>query len=191
MRSLCFLSMLALPASALAQDGPGLGISAGAGVTGFVDDNLRDTAGLGAAWELRVVVGTRSMLAIESAYIGSARNVDLLVDDVTLMSHGLEANGRLNIGVFPVQPYVIGGLGWSRYMLYNQGEMLDIRSDDDILTVPLGAGVSFYAASIAFDIRGTYRLAYDDELFREDITDFEERPAFDSWSLTARAGLEF
>jgi hypothetical protein len=167
-----------------------LGISAGGGVTGFVDEDLRETAGLGAAWEVRFVLGTRSLFAVEAAYIGSTREVDLVLDDVTLASHGLEANGRLNIGVFPVQPYAIGGLGWTRYRISDRGEEIDLVSDDDVLTVPVGAGVSFYAAGIAFDLRGTYRFAFDDELFQEDITEFEGRPAIDSWSLTARAGFE-
>ncbi len=195
--ALAMASCLCVSGVALAQDiyddepsGLGIGISAGGGVTGFVDDNMRDVAGLGAAWDVRVTLGTRSMLALEAAYIGSHREVDLVIDDITLDSHGLEGNGRLNIGTFAIQPFALAGLGWTRYMVYDRGEQVMLNSDDDVLIVPVGAGVAFHAGAVALDLRGTYRFAFDDELFRDEA-EFEDRPAFDNWSVTARAGLEF
>jgi hypothetical protein len=177
------------PSPQSAQTSAGIGLSAGAGLTGFSDGAMRDVTDVGLAWDARLTLGTRSMLALEAAYVGSAQGVDLMVEDVTLIGHGAEAAGRLNLGTLPVQPYVVAGLGWTRYKVYYDDTPLNVSTDDDILTVPLGAGVGFHLAGVLIDVRGSYRFAFDDELFRDEA-DFEERPAFDNWAVTARAGVE-
>lgn len=170
--------------------GLGIGITAGAGVTGFSDSGSDDVAGVGGLWEVRATFGVDSPVALEAAYVGTAQSVDMPLVDSALLGNGLEAAVRVNLGTFNVQPFVVGGMGWTRYSVDVEGMDLDIRGDDDVLTVPAGAGISFYAGPAMVDIRGTYRFAFDDELIREE-GDFDERESLDTWSATARVGFAF
>jgi len=168
----------------------GLSISAGIGVTDFNDANMRDFTSTGADWDVRLGIGTNSVLGAELAYVGSAQKADIMIEDVTLMSHGFEGLARVNFARGVVQPYAAAGLGWARYKVYVDDAAIDFGTDDDILTVPAAAGVAFRLSAVTLDLRGTYRLAFDDEMFA-DSADFEETSAFDRWSVAARAGVEF
>lgn len=194
---LAVAAVVSLPAVAAAQHAPqhedrpvGIGVSAGAGVTGFSDDETSDIVGAGGTWEARVTFGTRSALALEAAYIGSLQQLDLLVDELDLIGSGLEGALRLNLGASAVQPYVVGGMGWMHYTLRRGDREIDLRTDDDVLTIPAGAGIAFHAGGALVDLRATYRFAFDDELLR-DSGEFEDRESLDTWAATARVGVEF
>ena len=63
--------------------------------------------------------GSRSPIAIEAAYVGSAQGINALgLDtDALLVGQGAEGNLRLNLTTRRVQPYLFGGIGWTRYNL--------------------------------------------------------------------------
>jgi len=119
----------------------------GGGVMGFTDEEARDLTDPGGSWEARVTVGTRTPVAIEGAYIGSAQNLEFpgLDEDALVVGNGAEATLRVNIlPSFFVQPYVFGGLGWTYYSI----EEADTAGDDsdNVFSLPYGAGVSFRVA---------------------------------------------
>jgi len=164
-------------------------LSAGLGVTGFSEDDLRRNTDIGLAWDVRAVVGAESVLALEAAYVGSVQQADLLIADTTLVGHGLETALRVNLSSAKTRPYLFGGLGWTNYELYFSGARVNIPADDDVLTVPVGAGLAFRSGRLTFDFRGTYRFAFNDELFRQQ--EIVRGTGFDSWSFTARTGITF
>jgi hypothetical protein len=201
--TVCTASLIA-PGSAAADStkaakqrdtGIGFGISAGGGLTGFTDETTRDFFGTGPTWDVRVIVGARQFLALEASYVGSsqsfARAERLPGVDSSIVGTGIEADLRVNLGTGRFQPYGFAGLGWMRYDVRVEGERANVPSDDDILTIPVGAGVTYRMQPLLFDARATYRRAYDDEMLDPDRVDVARSSRLDSWTATARIGLEF
>jgi hypothetical protein len=168
----------------------GIALTLGGGVIGFTDETTRDTIDLGGAWEARMTAGTRSPLALEAAYIGSAQSVDALgVDgDAILLGSGVEAAARLNLIPGAIQPYVLAGAGWTRYDLTNTDtNTSDVADEDDVFQLPLGAGLAFHQDGMVFDVRAVYRPTTDADLLDAAGTDAR----LDTWSAAVRGGFEF
>jgi len=172
------------------RDDRSIALSLGAGIIGFSEGLLQNMTDIGLAWDLRLTLGTESTLALELAYVGSAQRSDLVIIDSVLVGQGCEALLRLNVGTFDLQPYAIGGIGWTHYKVYRDNQAFNVPLDDDVMTVPVGAGLAFRSHGAMFDVRGTYRMAYDDELARRQIG-FVDTPGLDTWSVTGRVGVEF
>lgn len=174
----------------------GLGLSIGGGVTGFVGDEMRAFTSVGGAWEARVVLGTRTVIAGEAAYVGSAQSTDLLgLDDSALIvGNGVEGNVRVNVSSSAVQPYVFGGAGWSRFTLERADfNTSSVRDAEDVLFLPVGAGLSFRSLGLMIDLRGTYRAAFGDNIIRGSESDVNQPGdvSMDSWTASAKVGWEF
>jgi hypothetical protein len=173
----------------------GVGATVGGGVTGFVDEKARAFTGTGGSWEARVSAGTRSYLAFEAAYIGSAQNISALGlgSNARLIGNGAEGDVRINLTRQMVQPYVFGGLGWDRYQLSMSGSNTSsLRDQDDVMTVPFGAGLSVRAGKgFLFDVRATGRAAYYDDLMDGPYAASGQDAKLHSWNLGARLGWEF
>lgn len=173
----------------------GMSVSIGGGVVGFIEDDMRDFTGTGGSWEARVTYGTRSPIAVEAAYVGTAQSVDALGldEDALLVSNGVEGNVRVNVLQMDYQPYLFGGIGWSRYNLARDDfNTSSVKDEEDILYVPLGVGFGFQTMGFAVDVRGTYRVAFEDELLQ--VNEAGEEPpdaGMDSWAASARVGWEF
>jgi hypothetical protein len=169
----------------------GVGILVGGGVLDFVDDSLQSSTETGGSWTARAVIGTRSFLAIEGAYVGSANEIDALgIDsDALLTSHGGEGLLRLNLAVGPVQPYIFGGAAWKRYSLISDTlATSSIRRSDEVIESPFGGGIAFFGDGVVFDARFDYRPAFDEEMFAATSSG---RVDLDHWTATARIGAEF
>lgn len=176
----------------------GIQVSVGGGATGFIDGDARDFTDPGGAWEARVAIGTRYPLAIEAAYIGGAQDVEALGldEDAIMLSNGAEASARLNVlgGQFPVQPYVLAGAAWKRYDLTNtQFNTSSLNGEENVVEIPVGAGIGFKAGPVRIDARGTYRPAFYDDLVRVDAGPGDVDPGadLDSWRGTLSGGFEF
>ncbi|MBI4512400.1 MAG: porin family protein [Deltaproteobacteria bacterium] len=178
----------------------GFGASLGGGVTDFSDDEMGDLTDPGGAYEARVIAGTRLPVGLEVAYVGSAQDIEALGldEDAVLVSNGIEANARFHIvnawhGPHLVQPYVLGGIGWSRFDVTNEDfNTSSVGEDDDIFAVPVGAGISLYNLGVdglILDTRFSYRFAFDEDLVTP--TPGVDEPGLDTWSWTARVGYEF
>lgn len=170
-------------------------LSVGGGVSNFTDDTLQDRTGLNGAYEARLMVGTRSPLAFEAAYVGTAGEIDTLGldDNAVLISNGVEGLARLNIGTLDIQPYVVGGASWVRYNVVNADfNTSDVRDEDDVLAIPFGGGLSTYIGDDGFmlDARFTYRVMFEDELIRP-TSGNSDGSHLDNWMATLKLGYAF
>lgn len=145
----------------------GFSISAGGGVDDFARSFMRSETSTGGSWNVRATLGTRSYLAGEVSYIGSAQGANGLTavqstNSLTLVGNGAQAALRLNATTNQVlQPFIFGGVAWRHYSLSSNGPIIgDISSNDNVLEVPAGLGLGAYFDQFMFDVRGEYRFAW-------------------------------
>jgi opacity protein-like surface antigen len=171
--------------------GVGVALSIAGGISAFSRSSARDFLDTGGTWDVRGVFGTRTLFGLEAAYVGSANGLDGPGGLTrTLYGHGVEGDLRLNIlrnGLAfagGLQPYVLGGFGWTHYHLSENVATAAIDNSDDTLQVPVGAGVSYYFGKrVLVDARFTYRFAFSDNLI--------QGTSLDTMGVTARVGAEF
>ncbi len=173
----------------------GMAVSLGGGVGQFTDSAIRDRTSPNGEYEARLLFGTHSPFAGEAAYVGTAGTIDALGvnDSAVLLSNGVEGLGRINLMDAPVQPFIVGGASWVRYNVVNRKvTMSDVRSQDDILAIPVGAGVATYLPDTGFmaDIRFMYRFAFDDELLRPTPAS-STGASLSNWNVSLRLGYAF
>ena len=154
----------------------GVGLTVGAGVTGFAAQSLRDTTSpLGGLWDLRAAFGTHTVLALEVGYVGAAMSIrsQLNQEAATLISTTFETDVRVNFAPhYRADPYVFAGLGWQRYTIDDQGWSI------------METGVANRA-----DARGTFRAVRDANLVLEQP---EHRFApMHNWEVSLAVGHEF
>jgi hypothetical protein len=182
----------------------GVSLAAGGGASGFTNDALRNTTNVGGDWDVRATVGTRSPIAFEGSYIGSAQQIKALgLDDgAVLMGNGVQGALRLNATTsLPVQPFVFAGAAWRRYDLTNTNQNLsDVQGSDDVLEVPMGAGIAAHLGGLVLDVRGEFRASAMEDLMPETAVDSVEnatdidqdnRAAMNRWGAKATIGVEF
>jgi hypothetical protein len=181
----------------------GMEISAGGGVENFTSDRMQSSTDPGAMWDVRFVLGTRSPVALEGAYVGTTQNIDSVFGErnsARLMGTALESDIRLNL--LPMEaftPYAFGGLGWKRYDVTGADFTTadtGIRDSDSLIEVPMGAGVSYRDRGFVADARFTYRMAAGEDLViandSRDPVDLEgDAAGMDNWAVGARIGAEF
>jgi hypothetical protein len=186
--------------------GYGLELSAGGGVQSFVGAMQTRTVP-GAMWDVRLVLGTRSPIAIEGAYVGTSQHIDSMFDDqnrAMLIGTGFESDVRINfLPMEEVTPYAFAGLGWKRYDVtgadFSTADT-DVRETDSFVEVPVGAGLSFRIRGFVADLRLTYRMAAGANLVAADggrARASSSSPSgstngadMDCWTLGARIGGE-
>jgi len=180
----------------------GVGMMFGGGITDFESQSVRQMTGTGGAWDVRLVFGQREVLALETAYVGSAHYIAAagLDNDAMLVSNGAEGTLRLNIPIIDhgsiIEPFAFVGLGWSRYELtqtaYNHS---NITTAENVMEVPYGAGLTMGSDGFLVDIRFTYRSTYYDQLMRvpssSSASTNGDTQRLNSWSLGAHIGFEF
>ena len=170
----------------------GFGVSIGAGVTGFVNDDMREATDPGGIWDVRVAGGTRRPVAFELAYVGSAQAIEAigLDPDAILFGTGVEGAARFNLQAGPVRPYVVVGAGWTRYELANaESNTSSVNGRDDVLTLPVGAGMDYRIDVFVLDARVVVRPTFDNELL-PDSRALGNPTRLDSASLLIRVGFE-
>jgi hypothetical protein len=174
--------------------GIGIGAMVGGGVTGFYDKQARAFTGAGPSWDARITVGTRMPIAFEGAYTGSAQNISALGinDNALIVGHGAEGALRFNLTRMAIQPFLFGGLGWTRYDLRRTPENTSsLRRSDDILTVPFGAGITARVArGLLLELRATGRAAFHDDLMDAAYANTGEDARLHSWNAGGRLGWE-
>jgi hypothetical protein len=186
--------------------GYGVQVVLGAGVQGFTDQDMRSTTTTGGLWDARAVIGTRTPIAFEGAYVGTAQGIDSRFgNDVsaTLIGTGFEGALRLNLIPFEnVTPFAFAGLGWKRYDVRGADFTTadtGINDEDNLLEIPLGGGIGYRYAGMAFDARFTYRAAAGEDLVITDDSPPSETTGdpdsgalgLDTWGVSANLGWEF
>lgn len=181
-------------------------LQVGGGVRNFTEPGVTDVTSAGGYWDVRGVIGTRSFLGLEAAYHGSASDVDAigLSESAFLVSNGVEGAIRVNAPITQtyinfaspdvpvlIEPYAVGGIGWQRYNLVNEGVNTSlVESADDVMTVPLGVGLTFGLSGLALDARFMYRQALFSSLVGTPTSSFGDE-SLNSWSFGAGLGFEF
>jgi hypothetical protein len=173
----------------------GLGVQLGGGVTGFSRQGARDEFGTGGYWDARAIIGTRSYVGAELAYVGSARDIKAggVSDNAALLGNGAEAVVRGNLPLrlrsALLTPYVFGGAGWSYYQIVNNDgpNMSGIKDHSNAFVVPFGAGASFSYDHFLADARFTYRA----EVNKLVPTGNGDHLDLQNWSAGGTLGYEF
>jgi hypothetical protein len=181
----------------------GMSLAVGGGLMNFFDQDTRDLTGPAGTWEARLTIGTRSPLAFEAAYVGSAQNVNALGLDNSayLLGTSFEGDARLNFTTMAVQPYIFGGIGYTQYDVQNADfNTSSVEDSEHLGHIPVGAGLGWQYGGLLLDVRGTLRAAFNDAIRNEDdsntdiIPDSNEannRAELDTWAVTGRVGFEF
>lgn len=178
----------------------GMAVTIGGGAMGFLDGEARDLAGVGGAWEARLTVGTRTPLAFEAAYVGSAQGIDALGLDrsAVLLGSTVEGDLRLNFTTTFLQPYIFGGIGYTHYDVINEDfNTSSVNDSESMGEIPFGAGLGFQWRGLLFDVRGTMRAAFNDDLVNEPgteddpLNENDTQTDLDTWTAAARVGWEF
>jgi hypothetical protein len=177
--------------------GVGTMLQVGGGVQNFTRA-ARETTNPGGYWDVRGVLGTRSIIGAEAAYHGSAQDIDAvgLDEGAWLMSNGLEGALRLQAPIPAgdsalIQPYAFGGVGAQFYQLVNEGTNTSSVEDGDVvMDVPVGVGLAAGIGGATLDGRFTYRHTMGNELLGDDLYGTSDR-ALNNWSLGANLGFEF
>jgi outer membrane protein OmpA-like peptidoglycan-associated protein len=177
------------------MSGIGMGITAGAGVTDFWYNRARSFTDAGVTWDARLTVGTRLPVGLDLAYVGSSQNINLagFSTDAYLLGQGVEAALRVQYPRGWVRPYAFGGVGWRQLSLKRQNVFGTGFNDyDNQGTVPFGVGVAVGQVNgIMFDLHGTGRVMFDDDLLRNVLQSQGDHAATNNWDVTARIGGEF
>ncbi len=170
----------------------GIGFMVGGGVANFTAGNVRDATELGGAWDARFVFGTRRVIGLEAAYVGSVNDINALglSGDAKLIGTGVQGLARLNLTTTALQPYLVGGAGWKHYAIANERfNSSGIRNDDSIVEIPMGAGFAYHNAGFMFDVRGMYNYAINSNMFPG--TPGVDGPGdLHSWGARASLGFE-
>jgi len=165
-----------------------MAVMLGGGVQGFIEDAARQFSDPGGAWGVRVAFGNESLLAAELGYLGAAQNITALgLDtDAFLLTNGAEAVARLNFLTGAVQPYILGGAGWTNFRVtgddFNNSSVAD---DENVLHLPVGVGIGARFEDLRIDARGTVRAVPDGNLFTT------EEGNMHTWNANLTAGWEF
>ncbi|HXJ23913.1 MAG TPA: OmpA family protein [Polyangia bacterium] len=146
----------------------GFGLIVGGGYTDFTNSQLRNTTNAGGSWDARFILGLKSVVGAELAYVGSTQQLTPLGLSSTsyLTSNGAEGVVRLNVpiirGMTLIEPFGFAGVGWSHYSVshYNSTVLADYTSVDDIMTVPVGGGLAFATHALMLDVRGSWTQTY-------------------------------
>jgi hypothetical protein len=174
--------------------GPGAAVAAGGGVSDFSRSAARDFIDLGGGWDLRGIFGTRSIVGVEAAYVGTANQIAVPGDSATLFGNGLELSGRINLARnqgqrMGVQPYVLGGVAWKNYQISGNLATADVSDSDNAFEVPVGGGIAYWFSNgVMLDGRFAYRFSFEDDLIQP-VGD--DSATLDNWAATARLGVEF
>lgn len=183
------------------ESGFGVSVNVGGGVSGFSDSAMRAvTNDAGGAWTARVSLGTRSLIGLDVAYIGTATDINRFDtlnnnDNARLIGTDVEAAVRLNL--MPKEawtPYAFAGAGWQHYSITNEDNTrgltaVGLSDNDNIAVFPLGGGLSYRDPSgLNVDVRGAYRFAQDSDIIRDSNGN---RANLGTWEASGSLGFEF
>lgn len=197
MKTLCFAlivlglviaSRAAMAQPSLAHESPSLSFGLGGGLTGFYDTDMTQYVDSGATWDARVVIGTRSPIALEVAYVGALQDMDVAaMGDASLLGTGIEACGRLNIVPGVATPFLVAGVGWTHYDLLDAADDGTMANGDEVVTLPVGLGLDARVGPYIVEGRGVLRPTFDNDL----VPSSGGAARLDSWALLLRGATEF
>jgi len=174
----------------------GIAVQGGGGVMGFTRGSENNVSNLGGSWDVRAVFGTRTIAALEAAYVGTTRSLNAGPGaGAGLMSNGAEGVFRLNAPFLTretlIEPFAFAGLGWAHYTLRDLSQLQNVfvgSTSDNVATIPLGGGLALGYRGFIFEARFTYRPTFDNDLA---LTGNGNQTKLDTWNAGAMVGFEF
>ncbi|HEX8699548.1 MAG TPA: hypothetical protein VF815_11970 [Myxococcaceae bacterium] len=139
----------------------GLTVMLGGGVEGYTGA-LAPQINPGAAYGVTAAIKPSKVFGLELGYSGAVNNLDAATGGTgpDLVRNGGQAALTFGLGAAPVQPYVLGGIGFSDYNIRNEAAGF---SDDLVGNVPVGAGLRTHIGDFTFDLRGNYNFLFDQD----------------------------
>jgi hypothetical protein len=174
--------------------GAGIGFLLGGGLTNFTASAVRDATELGGAWDARLIFGTRSIFGLEAAYVGSVNNINSfgLSGNTKLIGSGVQGLARINFTTTALQPYLVGGAGWKHYALSGERfNVSNIKNDDNIVEIPMGAGIAYHNRGFMLDARGMYNYAINSNMFQNQNPGVDGPGDLHNWGARLSLGFEF
>jgi hypothetical protein len=171
---------------ALLTKGVGLQVEVGGGVQQFLGRTASSLTDPGGAWTARLVVGTRSHIAGEAAYLGSTQALDTLgvEDRARLSSNGVEGLLRVNVLRGAFQPYAAAGYTFRRYNVSNSAVNTSSVADAaNVSEIPVAAGLAYRFRPLVADLRFTLRNAFNSQLLPD--------TNLSTYTVDAKLGFEF
>lgn len=163
-------------------------LSVGGGVGGFARDPLRNGSSVAGVWDVRATYGTRSWLAVEAGYLGSAANSYGFRGTQMLSTAQLSGDLRINLSKWRFQPFIDAGAGWVNLHRWNSVPQAPVgiwNENENSLVVPVGGGVAGYIGEHGVvDARFDYRFIPDKAII-------VAGPRPDMWIVLMRIGYAF
>lgn len=143
----------------------GLAVTIGGGIEGYTNA-LAPQVNPGPAATVTASLRPTSVLGIEVGYTGSALNIDNGVSGGArggpdIIRNGGQAVATVGLMASSLQPYVLGGIGVSRYNV--RAGFTEGFRDDTVGQVPLGVGLRTQMGNFTADARVNYNLLFDQE----------------------------
>ncbi len=137
----------------------GLSLTLGGGVEGYTG-GLAPELNPGPAYGVQAEFRPTNVFGLELAYSGAVNNLDARLRGGSTNSPDLVRNGgqaalTLGLTATPVQPYVLGGVGFSDYNF--RGAAAEFR-DDTVGNVPVGAGLRTHIGDFTADLARELQL---------------------------------
>jgi hypothetical protein len=160
------------PAPSDRAAGPGFALQVGGGLMNFGSSRMQELTQTGGYWDARMLLGLRRVVGLELAYVGTMNPVIApdMGPSASLVGHGAEGDLRINIPVIGAEgsyvvPYALAGLGWQHLQLRNaDARGTALAPSDDVVTIPVGGGVTLGHGHLYLDARFTYRFTQDEDL---------------------------
>jgi hypothetical protein len=146
----------------------GLTLMVGGGVEGYTGA-LAPNINPGPAYGVTASIKPSKVLGLELGYSGAVNNLDSpLAGDIggngpDLVRNGGQAALTFGLAATPVQPYVLGGIGFSDYNFRNAGAAAAGFADDMVGNVPVGAGLRTHIGNFTADLRANYNFLFDED----------------------------
>ncbi len=148
------------------NDMRGLTVLLGGGIEGYTQ-GLAPHINPGVAVGVTAAFKPSSVLGLELGYSGAINNLDDTgraegaVSGPDIVRNGGHAVATLGLAASPVQPYILGGIGLSRYNV--RGGFSEGFQDDTVGNVPVGAGLRTHIGDFTADARVNYNFLFDQE----------------------------
>ena len=167
---------------------PHPGITAGAGIDGFLGKRARETFSPGPSWNVRLGLFNKSEIRLELVYAGSSQAINGASG--RLVGHG--AHGLLRVNVLPnrvVEPFFYAGGGWTRFSV--SGMNTEVESPDDVIEIPFGVGAAWRSGRFVVDARAGMSIVSGANLLpRADTSTSTEGHSMHRFGIRANVGIE-
>jgi hypothetical protein len=140
-----------------------LTLSAGVGVDAFLGSGLREVTSPATAVDLRLLIA-RGRWGVELGFLGTRASIESATpgEDATLFGTTGEVLGRLELRPDARwRPYLVAGAAYRRFTVRGTARPSSTPDADDLLAVPVGAGVAMSIGHMDADLRATFRPAID------------------------------